>query len=71
MSLEAEVRKRVVPADVPEQELMVLLLRLQLAPKGAVTLDDCEPDRLVMVLNDWDTCLDRLGETRKLVQGAA
>jgi recombination protein RecT len=70
-TLQMMVRKRLEQDGYSELELVELLKRLKIAPSRAVNLEDCDDQRLTMVLQDWDTCTDRLKEARALGKAGA
>jgi recombination protein RecT len=69
-SLQTMIRERLEPSGFSEPELVELLKRLKIAPTRALNLEDCDDARLKMVLDDWDTCTDRLTEARAHQAGA-
>ena len=61
----AQIRLLLGPSGFLESELLDLMKSLNLAPKAAKSLEDCNEDRLLMVIEDWEPCLHRLGNQRQ------
>jgi recombination protein RecT len=60
-----EIRLMLEEAGFSESELLDLMKALKLAPAQAKSLDDCNDQRLEMVVEDWVACKDRLGALRQ------
>jgi recombination protein RecT len=65
------VRSLLAPSGFSEPELLDLMKALKLAPAAAKALEDCNEQRLAMVVEDWDACKDRLGALRQQSGSAA
>jgi recombination protein RecT len=64
-SLQAQVQKKLVEAGFSVAELLALMKPLRLAPKEAQSLDDVSDSHLGRVLEDWETCKERLSQEKE------
>jgi recombination protein RecT len=64
-SLQSEVQKKLAEAGFSVAELLALMKPLRLAPKEAQSLDDVSDSHLSRVLEDWETCKERLSQEKE------
>ena len=64
-SLQSEVQKKLAEAGFSVAELLALMKPLRLAPKEAQSLDDVSENHLNRVLQDWETCKERLAQEKE------